>query len=80
MFYGSSDGPHTSCPGKGWDQGAHRFGPAGTRRCRKGYVSKATLRPDGFAGWRAPRVVEPTAAARRESDMTRAATFPGGIP
>ena len=53
MFYGSSDAPHTSCPGKGWDQGAHRFGPQESRRCRKGYVSKATLRADGFAGWTA---------------------------
>eukprot|EP01050_Picozoa_sp_SAG11_P030889 SAG11_NODE_9338_length_921_cov_1.057178_2_plen_151_part_01 len=63
MFYGSSDGPHTSCPGKGWDQGSHRFGPVGTRRCRKGYVSRATLRPDEFAGWRAPRSDEPAIAA-----------------
>jgi hypothetical protein len=64
MFYGSSDGPHTACPGEHWDQGAHRFGPQATRRCRKGYVSKATLRADGFAGWQAPPADTPAAAGR----------------
>ena len=73
LVYGSSDGPHTSCPGPGWDQGERRFGPRDSgRRCRKGYVSKATLRPDGFAGWRAPAL----AAGSGPADASRLSTAP----
>jgi hypothetical protein len=36
LYYGAGDGPHSACP-------------AG--RCRKGFVSLARLRVDGFAGW-----------------------------